>query len=298
MRRGACALLALLLGGASARWPWQKQQPDGGAALPPTPMNKFRWPWQRESSAVATTTTICQGKSCPGDAAAANPTCSSSDVAGAGSCMIPMLPAGTWDGISWIIDPSGHLSDEARDALEQNLTKFNRTAGLRMHVLIIEEIPLLEPPVSPREFAKKLLREWFQPRMDKYVLLLVVPPIHKCEVAMGPKGKRKMKESHVRRITKKVQSRLAAGTTVEAALKMGVKELTTALSQKEGVLGNLRSMIMPIIVVFVLLFMCAAPRPARCSPGQSPAASTCMSLTRELAASSLCAPFVGVSSGT
>jgi len=212
--------------------------------------------------------------------------------------MIPMLPAGTWDGISWIIDPSGHLSDEARDALEQNLTKFNRTAGLRMHVLIIEEIPLLEPPVSPREFAKKLLREWFQPRMDKYVLLLVVPPIHKCEVAMGPKGKRKMKESHVRRITKKVQSRLAAGTTVEAALKMGVKDLTTALSQKEGVLGNLRSMIMPIIVVFVLLFMCAAPRPARCSPGQSPAASTCMSLTRELAASSLCAPFVGVSSGT
>ena len=211
MRRGACAVFALLLVGASARWPWQKQQPDGGAALLPTPMSKFRWPWQRESSAVATTTTICQGKSCPADAAAANPTCSSSGVAGAGSCVIPMLPAGTWDGISWIIDPSGHLSDEARDALEQNLTQSNR----------------------------------------------------------------------------------AAGPTVEAVGKMGVKELTTARNQTEGVLGNLRSMIMPIIVVFVLLFMCAAPAQLALPAGASPRPRAYLSRV-----SSLCAPFVRVSSGT
>ena len=150
----------------------------------------------------------------------------------------------------FVIDPMGLLSPAMAEDLHKNLTKFNRTkGGMSCYLVVATQLPRDDPIVPPRDFAKRLLREWFE-KTERVVLILLLAENKRMEVTMGIRARRKLKDSHARRIARKVQQKLP--DSMDAAAKQAVKEITAAMTKDKGSLGSLRSMLMPVIVVLVL----------------------------------------------
>ena len=226
--------------------PWQKKKPATDASLSPT------------SPAIISPSpppTCTADDSCVSRIRA---TCSG-DVDYCAAEFTEHKPA---DG-QFVIDPAGQLSEATFDLLMANLTKFNRTKGnqgLRCYLVVYPSLPILsmggdpdKPVQSARDFAKGLLREWFSPRADRTILIVMLTANKRMEVSMGSRAKRKLKDSAARRIARKVQPKLP--DNLDDAAKMAVKDIIKHLTKEKGIAGNLRSVLMPIVVVMVLGFM-------------------------------------------
>ena len=166
--------------------------------------------------------------------------------------------------VEFIADPTGMISSETYETLTANLTKFNNSKtsqGLQCYLALFPRLPTenVEKIMTPREFARKLLREWFG-KTDRIILIVLLSEQKRMEVALGSRAKRKLKDSHARRIARKVQSKLT--DQPDYAAKLAVKEVLGAMAKDKGMLGSLRSMLMPVIIVLVL--GCAACPPPGC----------------------------------
>ena len=76
----------------------------------------------------------------------------------------------------FVIDPASLLSEPLRESLLANLTKFNRTSkGQQQCYLAIypRTPPDEEKVLTPREFARRLLRSWFV-KTEKIVLIVLL----------------------------------------------------------------------------------------------------------------------------
>jgi hypothetical protein len=154
----------------------------------------------------------------------------------------------------WIIDRANLLSPEAKVLLFRNLTSFNKTSQLQCYLAVVNEMPAAAEgkTLAPRDVGKKMLRDWFG-RGEKVVLIVLMLPIKRMEVAMGHRAKRKLKDTQARRIARKVQPKL--GDALDLSAQVAVKEIIKQLQQEKGFVGSLRSILMPIVIVLVLVFM-------------------------------------------
>jgi hypothetical protein len=259
-------LLGALASGVAGRWPWQKGSGDSALdAADPAQRKEKRWPWTRgkggrqDSTAFALQESSCRDGSCD-EVASWSATCTDSSAA----CALGSLQGPAGEG-QWVIDPDAILSTKLRVELSANLSRFNSTSGgLKIYLVVTNEVPqeLEGKLVTPRDFSKKLLREWF-PRSERIALILLVPSTKRMEVALGSRARRQMKDSVARRIARKVQTKLGNAQFDEAA-RQAVREMVQGLAKKQGFAGSLRAILMPVMVVCVLLFMCK--RAARDAP--------------------------------
>lgn len=199
---------------------------------PKLKLPQVRLPWQKSDTQ---TSPVSRSEACSADGAS-------------GTCKSDAAPAGVAS--NFVDDPTSLLSPAITESLMANLTKFNRTAhGLSCYLVVVQLLPQEEPPISPRDFAKRLLRERFA-RGERVVLVVLLVNNKRMEVVMGSKARRRLKEAAARRIARKVQSKLPE--QVDAAAKQAIKELTSALVKEKGAMGSMRSMLMPIIIILVL----------------------------------------------
>lgn len=229
MRTLPLTLLILLIPLAAGRWPWQKPK---DANAPP-----FRWPWQKKPlvdtlvSSDGTSATSRDG-TCTGPTCSEPKSCAHTEGSeAAATCMATYdWTVGPRSGQDFIVDPLGVLLPETRFALTANLSRFNETAKYQMYIIVMNEIPQHDPekPTSPRDFGKRLLRDWF-PKPDKQVLImLIMSPKARMEVTLGSKARRKIKEAQTRRVARKVQGKMMG--QMDDAARLAVKEMVQALS--------------------------------------------------------------------
>jgi hypothetical protein len=217
-------------------------------------------PWQKRSgrpdgSSKGTSADVCgDGSECGDNVRPSEGTCTDAAECASKAGVAPPAKLMKPGPGQFIVDPGGHLSADMLNVLNHNLTKFNSTTKLLCYLAIPMELPKHEDGrvVSPRDYAKRLLREWFE-RTDKAIVILLVPWMPRMEVALGGRAKRKMKDSAARRIARKVQPKLAG--SVDVGAQQAVKEITQALTRDKGFVGSLRSVLMPVIIVLVLVFM-------------------------------------------
>ena len=244
MRLAACALL-LLATRADGGWP---------------KLRVPKLPWQKSSARTECTDGgACRETPASATCDAAIESCASQDATARSAAGLYEAPATG----QFVIDPANLLSAPLREGLLANLTKFNRTknVGLQTYLAVYSRIPQDEEKVlTPREFARRLLRSWFV-KTEKVVLIVLLVDHKRMEIAMGSKGKRKLKDSAARRIARKVQAKLPGQPDVAA--RLAVKDVTAALGRDKGLVGSLRSVLMPVIVVLVLGFMYLKNQSAR-----------------------------------
>ena len=155
----------------------------------------------------------------------------------------------------FVVDPLEYLSNEALFDISEDLAEFNSTSGgYRCYLVVVPELP---PVPSARDVARQLLRDWFgqAPGAEKHLIILMVAATNRLEVGTGGRVRRRLKDSAIRRIGRKVQQQMIAGR-FDAAAKLAVKEVTKAASSTQGKFGSLKSVLMPLMVIGGLAVMC------------------------------------------
>ena len=167
-----------------------------------------------------------------------------------------------------------HVSPELYDQINANLTALNASAlKLRCYVAIIDDQPEEEGgrAISPREFARKRMREWYGgERNFQYTLMvLLIRATNRTEIVLGMRARKRMKEAQVRRIARKANELLAEGGEgpVDDALRHVVTHVLKALKKEKGMAGSLRAMLMPLIIGAVLLYLYFKNQGARFNGG-------------------------------
>ena len=102
------------------------------------------------------------------------------------------------------------------------------------------------------------MREWYggDRRIERTLLVLLIRASNRTEIVLGSRARKKMRESAVRRVTRRANQLLAAGGegAVDDALRHAVTAVLKALKKQPGLLGGLRGMLMPLIIGAVLLY--------------------------------------------
>ena len=160
-----------------------------------------------------------------------------------------------------------HVSPELYEQINVNLTALNTSAKggggpLLCYVAIIDDQPKVEEggrKSSPRDFARRSMREWYggDRRFERTLLVLLIRATNRTEIVLGSRARKKMKESAVRRVTRKANQLLAAGGegAMDDALRHAVTSVLKALKKDKGLAGSLRAMLMPLIIGAVLLYL-------------------------------------------
>merc|ERR1719424_854695 len=113
-----------------------------------------------------------------------------------------------------------HVSPELYEQINVNLTALNTSAKggggpLLCYVAIIDHQPEEEGgrKSSPRDFARRSMREWYggDRRFERTLLVLLIRATNRTEIVLGSRARKKMKESQVRRVARKANQLLAAG---------------------------------------------------------------------------------------
>ena len=224
----------------------------------------FRMPWQKKKPAAAEKSAVPDEPALPaiscaeGDSVCATSMQQQSCAADDEDCRWPLSA----DDITTpphenelVIDRANLLHPDNRLTLFRNLTKFNTSNQLRCHLAIIPTMPTHNAEgkvLSPRDFAKKLLRDWYG-RADKIVLIVLIKSAKRMEVALGSRARRKLKDAQARRVARKVQPKIAEA--IDAAAILAVKDIVKQLNADKGFAGSLRSVLMPVVIVLILVFM-------------------------------------------
>eukprot|EP00964_Phaeocystis_antarctica_P080034 scaffold49926_cov55-Phaeocystis_antarctica.AAC.1 len=152
-----------------------------------------------------------------------------------------------------------HVSSELYEQINVNLTALNTSAKggggpLLCYVAIIDDQPEEEGgrKSSPRDFARRSMREWYggDRKFERTLLVLLIRATNRTEIVLGSRARKKMKESAVRRVTRKANQLLAVGGegAVDDALRHAVTAVLKALKKDKGLAGGLRAMLMPLII--------------------------------------------------
>lgn len=129
----------------------------------------------------------------------------------------------------FVVDPSHVLGDETVAELARNMSTFNLTSSFTLYLVVASELP---PLPAPRDLARSLLRDWFATAgSEKHLLILLVASTGRMEVATGGRVRRRLKDSAVRRMARKVAIPLGGGQH-DAAARMAVKLVSDALTFK------------------------------------------------------------------
>ena len=152
----------------------------------------------------------------------------------------------------WMKTGTELLSPELYREVSVNLSSINASAKLHCYMAILPAQPD-NSTVSPKEFARKTMREWFSGNrsFEKTVLILVLRAANRTEIVLGSRARKKMKESQVRKITRKANALLEdkdGKGGLEAAVRHAIKGVVGGLKKDKGVMGSLKSMLMPIMV--------------------------------------------------
>lgn len=131
----------------------------------------------------------------------------------------------------WVRTGAELLSPELLRELSANISKLNTSTRHLCYLALMPNVP--NESVSPSDFARRTMREWFggNRSYDRTVLVLVLTELNRTEIATGSRVRKKIKQAAARRITRKANHLLAEGE-LETAVRHCVKQAVAACERR------------------------------------------------------------------